>query len=55
MMGPQEPTNSTVPVYPPPDVDNKMAIEADPGPFNLAMPDKLAAFDPVLVILLGDY
>jgi hypothetical protein len=50
-MGSQEPINSTHPLNPPPDVDNKMAIEADPGPcFNLAAPEKLEAFGPVLII-----
>jgi hypothetical protein len=50
-MGPQELTNSTRPVNPPSEVDNKMAIEADPGPFKVAAPEKLEPFGPVLVIL----
>jgi hypothetical protein len=33
------------------DVNNKMAIDADPGPFKTASPGKVAAFGPVLVIL----
>jgi hypothetical protein len=45
----QEVTN--LPVNQPLDVDNMMAIEADPGPFKIAAPDKLEAFSPVLVII----
>ncbi len=32
-------------------VNNKIDIESDPGPFKLALPCKLEAFGPVLVIL----
>jgi hypothetical protein len=41
----------TAPVSPPSVIDNKMAIEADPGPFKLASAEKVEAFGPVLVIL----
>jgi hypothetical protein len=52
MMRPQESTNRTVPLNPTPtDVDNTIAIEADPGPFKLATADRLEAFGPVLAIL----
>jgi hypothetical protein len=48
--GPQQPTN--LPVNWPSDVDkNKMAVEADPGPFKAAAPNELEAFVPVLVIV----
>jgi hypothetical protein len=50
MTGPQQPTN--LPVNWPSDVDkNKMAVEADPGPFKAAAPNELEAFVPVLVIV----
>jgi hypothetical protein len=38
-------------VNPPLVIDNKMAVEADPGPFKLAAAEKLEAFGPVLVVL----
>jgi hypothetical protein len=44
-------TTTQLPVKQPSDVDNKMAIEADPGPFKLAAAEKVEAFGPVLVIL----
>jgi hypothetical protein len=44
-------TISTAPETPRPDVDNKMAVEDDLGPFNLVAPKKLESLGPVLVIL----
>jgi hypothetical protein len=38
-------------VNPPLVIDNKMAVEADPGPFKLAAAEKLEAFGPLLVVL----
>jgi hypothetical protein len=48
---PEAPTTGIVPETPRPDVDNKMAIEDDLGPFNLVAPKKLESLGPVLVIL----
>ena len=42
------------PVIPTPVADNKMAMEDDPGPFELVGAEKLAALGPVLVILPDD-
>jgi hypothetical protein len=44
-------TMTRLPENPPSHVENKMAIEADPGPFKLAAAKKVEAFGPVLVIV----
>jgi hypothetical protein len=44
----QESTKTNLPL--PPDLDDDIGIEDDPGPFELASPEKVAAFGPVLVI-----
>jgi hypothetical protein len=49
VMGPQQPTIN-LPVNRPLDVDNKMAVEADPDPFKAAAPEKLQSFVPVLMV-----
>ena len=54
MVPAQEQTTSTLPVNLPIVVDNKMAIEADPGPFEVAATERLEALGPVLVILPDD-
>jgi hypothetical protein len=43
----QESTETNHPL--PPDLDDDIGIEDDPGPFKLASPEKVAAFRPVLV------
>jgi hypothetical protein len=45
----QESTETNHPL--PPDLDDDVGIEDDPGPFELASPEKVAAFGPVLVML----
>jgi hypothetical protein len=51
----QESTETNHPL--PPDLDEDIVIEDDPGPFELASPEKVAAFGPVLVIFpeSGDF
>jgi hypothetical protein len=51
----QESTETNHPL--PPDLDGDIGIEDDPGPFELASPEKVAALGPVLVIFpeSGDF
>jgi hypothetical protein len=44
----QESTETNLPLQP--DLDDDIGIEDDPGPFQLASPEKVAGFGPVLVI-----